>query len=298
MFLFLLVLVFAALGAGLYFALKVVNPKVFSVEETYRTEIETGRMTEAEFKGWDSQEIWLDSPFGYSLFGLYLPVAGSQKTIIIAHGITYSLYGSVKYVNIFRKRGFNVILYDHRNHGRSGGRWSTFGYYEKHDLGVFFAWAQEQLTNGGQVAVMGESFGAVTAVQFAAIQPKVAFLVLDCCFSDLADLLAHRLKVEFRLPAWPILPLASFFSRLLAGMSFGDISPLREMSNLTLPVFFAHGQNDKFTPCQMSEALYAAKTNGLKDIYLAPNADHAEAFWNNREEYDRRVGEFLEKIGL
>jgi fermentation-respiration switch protein FrsA (DUF1100 family) len=292
-FLFGLLLVF--LFAGYYFALQVIHPKVLSVEETYRTEIACGRMNETEFTGWESRPIWLKSPFGYSLYGLYLPVTGSQKTIIIAHGITYSLYGSVKYVNLFRKRGFNVLLYDHRNHGRSGGLWSTFGHYEKHDLGVFFAWAQNQLVDGGQVAVMGESFGAAVAVQFAAIQPKVAFLVLDCCFSDLIDLLAYRLKVDFYLPPWPLLPLVSFFSRLLTGMSFGEICPRREMLKITCPVFFAHGQNDVFTPCRMSQELYEAAQSPHKIIYLAPNAGHAEAFWNNQKEYDRQVGEFLKK---
>lgn len=188
------------------------------------------------------------------------------------------------------------MLYDQRNHGRSGGRWITFGYYEKHDLGVFFAWAQNQLADGGQVAVMGESFGAAVAVQFAAIQPKVAFLALDCCFSDLTALLNYRLKVEYHLPGWLLLPFASFFSWLLTGMSFSDISPLREMPKISCPVFLAHGANDAFTPCAMSQDLYDVAPTPLKVLYLAPDSGHAEAFWNNQLEYERQLGEFLAQI--
>ena len=116
------VLVFLLLAGGLYFALKVVRPKCYSVKETYRKEIETGKMSEAEWLSWEKQEITIPSPFGYELFGIYLPLVGADKTVIIAHGITYTLFGSVKYVNLFRQRGFHVLLYDHRNHGRSGGR--------------------------------------------------------------------------------------------------------------------------------------------------------------------------------
>jgi|GEM_PF-4442885 hypothetical protein len=73
--LILLALLLAA--SGLYFALQVVQPKVYSVSETYRTEINCGRMTAAALEDWQPRDIWLDSPFGYSLYGLYLPVAGS-----------------------------------------------------------------------------------------------------------------------------------------------------------------------------------------------------------------------------
>jgi hypothetical protein len=288
----------ALMGAGLYFALQVIRPKVYTVEETYRTEIETGRMSEAEWLAWEKQEITLRSPHGYPLFGVYLPLAGAQKTVIIAHGITYSLFGSVKYVNIFRKRGFNVLLYDHRNHGRSGGRWSTFGWYEKDDLAAWYAWAQGILPNGGPVGVMGESFGAATAVQFAARTPGLAFLVSDCSFSDLNDLLTYHLDADYHLPAFPLLPLASLWSQVLSGMSFEAISPLRDAAQLTCPAFFIHGREDVFTPTRMSEALYAAAGSPLKELYLAPNADHAGSFWNNQVEYDRRVGEFLEKLRL
>ena len=298
LFCFFGLLIAALLGVGLYFALQVIHPKVYTVEETYRTEIETGRMNEAEWLGWKKQEVTIQSVHGYPLFGIYLPLSGAQKTVIIAHGITYSLFGSVKYVKIFRKRGFNVLLYDHRNHGRSGGRWSTFGWYEKDDLAAWYAWAQKVLPNGGPVGVMGESFGAATAIQFAARTPGVAFLISDCAFSDLNELLAYHLKTDYHLPTFPLLPLASLWSKVLCGMSFGDISPVRDARRLTCPVFFAHGRDDRFTPAHMSEALYQAAGSPLKEIYLAPNADHAEAFWNNQAEYDRRVGEFLAKLNL
>lgn len=284
------------LGAGLYFALQVVRPKCYSVEETYRTEIETGRMTESEWLGWEKQEVTIQSPFGYDLFGIYLPLPSADKTVIIAHGITYTLFGSVKYVNLFRTRGFNVLLYDHRNHGKSGGRWSTFGYYEKHDLAAWMAWVRERLPNGGPLGVMGESFGAATAIQCLAGTPGAAFLICDCCFSDLTDLLAYHFKLDYHLPAFPLLPLASRWSKLLTGMAFGDISPVREVGKISIPCLFTHGQADKFTPARMSEALYAAKRTGIRALYLAPGAEHAEAFFSNPLAYEAHVAAFLERV--
>lgn len=289
------IFVFLLLAGGLYFALQVVHPKCYSVEETYRIEIETGKMSEAEWLSWERQEVSIPSPFGYDLFGVYLPLDGARGTVIIAHGFTYSLFGSVKYVNLFRRRGFNVLLYDHRNHGRSGGRWSTFGRYEKHDLAAWMAWARSTLTNGGLLGVMGESYGAAVAIQCLAETPGTAFLICDCSFSDLTELLAHHLKVDYHLPAFPLLPLASLWSWLLTGMAVKDISPLRDVPKIAIPCLFIHGQNDQFTPARMSEALYAAKTQGTRDLYLVPNADHAESFSRDPQAYDAQVGAFLEK---
>ncbi|MBM3125664.1 MAG: alpha/beta hydrolase [Chloroflexi bacterium] len=293
---FVLMVVFTA--GGLYFALLVVRPKCFSVEETYRIEIETGKMSEAEWLSWERQEVVIPSPFGYDLFGVYLPLAGADRTVIIAHGITYTLFGSVKYVNLFRRRGFNVLLYDHRNHGRSGGRWSTFGYYEKHDLAAWMAWAKKQLTDSGILGVMGESFGAAVAIQCLGETPGADFLVCDCSFSDLTKLLAHRLQVDYHLPAFPLLPLASLWSRVLTGMAFEDISPLRDVAKIAVPCLFIHGLEDKLTPARMSEALYAAKTTGIRSLYLAPRADHAMSFSSDPQAYEAQVSALLDKTAL
>jgi fermentation-respiration switch protein FrsA (DUF1100 family) len=286
------------LAAGLFFALQVIHPKRYSVEETYRTEIETGRMIEAEWLAWEKQEVLIRSPHGYDLFGIYLPLPGAEKTVIIAHGITYTLFGSVKYVNLFRQRGFNVLLYDHRNHGRSGGRWSTFGYYEKDDLAAWLAWAREKLPAGGQLGLMGESFGAATALQCIAETPGVAFLVCDCSFSDLTDLLTYHLALDYHLPAFPLLNLASLWSKILTGMAFSDISPLREVSKIEIPILFTHGAADQFTPARMSQALYDAKTRGSRALYLAPGADHAQAFFSDPAAYEAQVAAFLRELPI
>lgn len=271
---------------------------MLEVDETYRAEVACGRLNPQEWLSWPKQEVLLASPLGYPLFGVYLPLPGAAQTVIILHGITYSLFGSVKYAALFRQFGFNVLLYDHRNHGRSGGRWSTFGWYEKRDLGVWVNWARQQLPENGKIAALGESFGAAVMLGYAAEQAGLNFLVSDCCFSDLNALLAHRLKVEYGLPAFPFLPLASLCAWALTGFHFGQASPLRDVTKIEAPVLFAHGQDDSFTPCWMSEALYRAKKNGPRAIYLAPRADHAEALWKDPAAYQAQLRRFLAAQGV
>ncbi len=89
---------------------------------------------------------------------------------------------------------------------------------------------------------------------------------------------AYRLKVEYGLPEFPLLFIADLFVKLRSGMSLRQISPIRDLDGLTTPMFFIHGKEDTYIPPQMSIDMFKAK-QGLKKLYLAPNADHAEAYY-------------------
>jgi uncharacterized protein len=292
------ILLFILLGVGYYFARLVIYPKISPYKETYKLAVEWGWLVEEEYTPWPKEELTIRSPHGYDLFAIYHEVPGARKTVVISHGITFSLYGMVKYAPLFYKRGFNVLLYDLRNHGRSGGKNTTFGKFEKDDLKTVVDWAFERLGPGGVVGTFGESLGAVTTLQHAAIDPRIAFAIADCPFGRLSDLLAYRLKLEYRLPPFPLLNVADLWSGALSGMRFGEIAPLSGISAIETPIFFIHGKEDAYIPPRMTIDLYRAKTKGHRKLYLAPDADHAQCVVKNPVEYDQKLGEFLREIHL
>ncbi len=296
--LILILLVVLILAGGLYLAIQLVLPRRHSVEETYRIEVENGNLQEAEFEAWPKREMVIQSPQGYPLFGIYFPISGSKKTVLIAHGFTYGLYGSVKYMPMFRRRGFNILLLDLRHHGRSGGPNITFGFREKEDLRAWMSWSLAQLGPGGQVGTLGESLGAAVVLQHAAIDPRPAFVIADCPYSSLERLVAYHLKLGYHLPSIPLLHVGEFWCRLLSGMTFDNASPLPVMGRIESPVLLIHGENDDYVPAPMSRELYEAKTNGIRRLYLVPNAGHAQAFTSNPVEYERQVTEFLKECGI
>jgi len=288
-----LILVFTSILIGYTFAAKVVYPKRFGFEETYRIEKDNGKLIEEEYQSWLKEEVILKSQFGYSIYGLYFPTGGSNKVIIFSHGITYTLFGSVKYMKIFRNLGFNIFIYDNRYHGNSGGKNSTFGYYEKYDLKMIVDWIQQKVGSDAVIGTHGESMGAAISIQHAAIDPRIKFIIEDCSFSDLWDQLKYRLKVDFHLPAFPFLHLANIMSKVITGMDFHKISPKKDVQNIQAPMLFIHGEQDDFIPVSMAYELFENKVSGPKKIFIPNNAKHATAFWDNQDEYDRVIREFL-----
>jgi hypothetical protein len=282
-------------GIGIYFSTKIIKIQLKTHEEIWGGEVDGGRIIPDQFEKLAKEQVYIPSRFGYNLHGFFVPYEGSSKTVIIVHGVTMSLYASVKYMDLFRSRGFNVLMYDHRRHGKSGGTTTTYGYCEKQDLKAWTDWVRAKFGDHCEIGILGESMGAATTLQYSEMDPGISFYILDCPYSDVRAQFAYRLKEEYKLPEFPLLSLANFFVWLRTGMSFAKVSPIRQIAHVTTPMLFIHGLNDAYVPHQMSVELYEAK-QGIKKLYLVPGADHAESLIVNPKEYDRVVGAFLEDV--
>lgn len=294
----LLILIIILAGIGFYLATRLIYPHTVSHAEAEKIEIEAGRFRLDDWQKMPVADVQIKSPYGYELYAKFIPSPGSHKTVIFTHGITYNLMGAVKYLPIFYERGFNLMLFDERFHGKSGGKNCTFGYYEKYDLRAVTDWVFERMGGAGTVGIHGESMGAAIALQTAAIDERLSFVISDCAFSDLTRLLRTRLTFDFHLPPVIFLPIASFFCGLVTGMSFEVISPVRDISQISTPILFIHGQEDRYILPEMSTELYNRKVSGIRSLYLVPGARHAESFMKDRGAYNQAVGQFLTRLGL
>ena len=242
------------------------------------------------------EEVYIDSPYGYKLHGLFFPNKDSKKFIIICHGFKCCLYTSMKYMHIFFKRGFNVLVYDNRYHGLSGGNDVSFGYFEKYDLKAWTDWIVNRFGNDIIIGTHGESMGGGTVLQNIAIDSRIKFCIADCAYSDVTELMNHQLIQRYKYE-WLsfLMPLVSIATKIRSGWSFKEVSPIEELGEIDTPVLFIHGDCDDYVPTHMSRDMYKVK-KGIKELYIAPNSRHAGAYCNNMEEYDEKVGEFLERV--
>ena len=285
----------------------VVHPAVMPYEETKEEEIRRGVLDRARYDNLlHAEDFTIPSRFGYTLHGVVIPKKpdapafpdGRERVAVIVHGYTYSLYGSVKYAEIFRDLGITSVLYDNRNHGLSGKAPTTMGWYESMDLSTVCAYARERFGADCVLGTHGESMGAATVMMHAPTDKALAFVIEDCGYSDLSDQLAFDTRDIYHLPRFPFIPLASLFSRLRGGVFFSRVKPAARVALCDkLPMLFIHGASDDFVPTKMVLENYAAKS-GPRMLGVFTGAVHAYSYHSNPVRYRALVAEFLTKYGV
>jgi len=296
-FIFVFIFITAIFIIGWHFSSMVIHPKVQTYNYTYDFEVEKGTLNVEEFNRLEKQEVYIDSQYGYKIHGFFFPNKDSKKIIILSHGVTLCLYGSVEYMDMFLKRGFAVLIYDHRNHGLSGGSDTSFGFYEKFDLKKCTDWLYNKLGDDIIVGLHGESMGAGVVLQNISIDDRIKFCIDDCGYSDAQDLFKHRLERDHGIKKLPLIKLASKITKMRVGWEFSDVSPIATLPKVEIPILFIHGAEDDYVPTYMCKQMYSVK-NGYKDIYIAANAGHTESYWTNKGAYEEKVDSFLKNNNI
>jgi fermentation-respiration switch protein FrsA (DUF1100 family) len=222
----------------------------------------------------------------------------TNNFVVICHGVTENKINSVKYARLFERLGFNSVVYDHRRHGDSGGKTTSFGHYEKKDLQAVVKAVKEYAGEEAIIGIHGESMGAATTILYAGtLEDHAHFYIADCAFSDFTDQLMYLMKKETPLRTIYALKLADVFLRVRDGYSMKLVSPREAVTHIEKPVLFIHSLLDDFILPAMTQELYDLK-QGPKQLKLFEVGAHAQSFNQNTDEYEKTVAEFLHTYHL
>lgn len=273
-----------------------IKPRKLTYEKGFRREVNCKKFDEEAYRNKIKQNFRIQSDYGYPLYCELVESDRKEdkKIAILCHGLGYARYGSIKYLDMFLKLGFTVLMYDHRNHGESGKAITSMGFYEKYDLNRVIDWCYEHYGDDCKIVTHGESMGAATVLLQLGLDDRVKCVIADCSYSDLKSLLCHQLKQYYHLPCF-IIPLESLVTYLRAGFWFRQVSPINVVRESDTPILFIHGKRDNLVPADMSRKMYTAKKKN-KAIYLVAKARHAESYCKKRDEYEKTVTGFLEKF--
>ena len=239
---------------------------------------------------------YITSHDGLKLHALWVPAADPKGTVLVAHGYrsTYLVdFGGA--MDFYHKRGMNLLIPDQRSHGKSEGKYITFGVKESEDM---LSWLQYHNENFGNYPVLlsGMSMGASTMMFLADrdLPRNVRGMIVDCGFSSAKEILDSVFRSVVHLPGWICLWATDIFARLFAGFSLDEKNSKRCLQKNRLPILMVHGKADDFVPCKMTEDAFAVCT-GDKEQLLVENAGHGLSFLVDKERYSALVKAFLDR---
>ncbi len=240
---------------------------------------------------------------GLTLEGWYVHSEARRPTVIFVHGIgsVRSGDGAVELASLLDERGFDVLMFDLRGHGSSGGDQVSAGQKERWDVLGAFDYLRSLADSPEEIGLLGFSMGAGIAVMAAAEEPAIRAVVADSPFAKASDLVAQETARKTVFPRWlvPIfLPTAKLMASQLYDVHLGKLVPEEDVSRLSYPVLVIHGEGDTRIPFAHGQRVYEAAPAG-STFWLVPEVDHVDAFITHPEEYVDRVAEYFgERLGV
>lgn len=233
---------------------------------------------------------------GYIINGDYSLVKGSNKYCILCHGHSTTREGALRYSLVFHELGYSTIIFDERSHGDNVHKDVTMGFKESKDLSEIVRQVYERFGKDIILGLQGVSMGASICLLSLKYQSNIAFIVSDCGYAELKNVIISMLNRMY-LPGKIFIPFVNLLLKLLYGFSFSDCRPVDAVENGQVPILYIHGKKDTFVRVSDASELYE-NTKAKKKLVIFDEASHAGSITVDRSRYKKEIALFLNEIGV
>ena len=198
----------------------------------------------------------------------------SDRAVLVVHGRSSSRTGDngelVAQAAALVDGGYNVLLFDFRAHGLSGGTRYTLGADEQGDVLGAVAYLESRGFAPDRLGFWAHSMGAATVLLAAGASADVRTIVADSSFARLEDLLARELPRESGLPGF-FNPAILYFGRELFGLDTRVLNPVEAVAALPpRSLFVIHAEEDRLIPVDHARRIAAAAGPAVWDLWIFP----------------------------
>ncbi len=244
------------------------------------------------------ENICIKSFDGLRLYGRYYEYKKGAPTELLLHGYRGTAERDVS-GGIARcfALGRNALIADHRASGECDGNVITFGIKESDDCLAWVDYIINNIDKDAKIIITGVSMGAATVMITAAreeLPENVVGVLADCGYTS-AKAIIKKVIRDMKLPANLLYPFVKLGARIFGGFDPDSLSPVEAMKKSRVPVFFIHGDTDRFVPYEMSVENYEACT-AQKRLVTIEGAGHGLCFPKDQEKYIQALREFFDPI--
>ncbi len=187
-----------------------------------------------------------------------------KGTYVLLHGLRMSKAYHLGAAKMLAQRGYDVVLPDLRAHGRSGGTYTTYGYHEKNDVKTVMDRLLEEKLIHTPFYAFGETLGATTAIQWAAIDDRVKAVAADAPYRDFSTQAVRTLA--FTAPAMSKEDIRDVIERAEKAADFEaeQTSSVKSARKLDIPLLLMNGFLNTSVPTDHVEAVRDAAGGPVK----------------------------------
>jgi fermentation-respiration switch protein FrsA (DUF1100 family) len=221
------------------------------------------------------EDLSFESADGVRLRGWWLPTSVPERRlgrIVFCHDNGGNIGDRLLEARALTAAGFDLLLFDYRGYGRSGGRPDEQGTYRD-------ARAARQAVPAGEpapIVYIGESLGGAVALRLAIEQPPSG-LILQSTFTSLREVARHHYAV-------------------LPGAMIPNWYPSAELiASLRAPLLVLHGDRDEIVPFAHGQSLYEAAPEP-KRMHVFAGRGHNDLVLLSATEYAAVIAEWAAEL--
>jgi|GEM_PF-695389 len=216
------------------------------------------------------------------------------RSVVFIHGWYSQRYGNhAPLARQLIKDGYDVLLFDQRASGESGGDHQTLGNKEWHDVLAAYDFMQAQGYQPAKMGMIGVSMGGASLLEASDQMPTLGAVVVDSGYAELRPLLEAELGRRLG-------PLSFYTGPTLAlGPLFGvdpDLRPVDKVrAQAERPILFFHSDSDELIPFAQAQELRAASHSPQSDLVVIHNAAHSLTYEQEPDTYRSRLYQFFDQ---
>jgi uncharacterized protein len=224
--------------------------------------------------GLEYEDINFKTEDGINLNGWWVPVKEAKGTVLFCHGNGGNISFLLDTIRIFHSLDLNVLVYDYRGYGKSGGSPTEEGTY----LDAKAAWrylSEAKRISPERIILAGRSLGgAIAAWLGQKYRPRM--LILESTFTKAAD-------------------VADFHYMIKPGcVVFGNTYNTEEyLAGVECPVLIVHSPDDEIIPHALGTRLFE-RARAPKE-FLTIRGSHNSGFLESMAEYRAGLKRFISK---
>ncbi|MBE6549783.1 MAG: alpha/beta hydrolase [Ruminococcaceae bacterium] len=277
-------------------------PEVF--EQAYRLNYiseETQKILRAAFDRFESYtttETSIISHDGLKLIGHIIePDTSTPKgTVIFMHGYRSSCRQNLCMpISFLLDEGYRVLYIYQRAHGKSEGKYITFGVLESLDAKAWCEHVRNLFGESSPIALFGASMGGTSVMCSTekGLPENVRAIICDGGYTSPWEVRLYKFRKTHSISPYPFMNVLNLYARLIAKFSLKGVFSPRAVASSNLPFLLIYGTADKAVPYEMGVTISEASER--TKLISVEGAHHLCCCMQEPTRYKNEVISFLEK---